>query len=60
MSSEAKRRIGLIQMRMSDDPNANLEKAIRRLREAAERGSEVICLPELFQTRYFCQTEDAA
>ena len=60
MSSEAKRRIGLIQMRMSDDPNANLEKAIRRLREAAERGAEVICLPELFQTRYFCQTEDAA
>jgi len=59
MSSESKRRIGLVQMRMGEDASANLEKAIRGLREAAERSAEIVCLPELFQTRYFCQTEDS-
>lgn len=60
MSEGSKRRIGLVQMRMGLDAADNLEKAIRGLREAAERGAEIVCLPELFQTRYFCQTEDAA
>ncbi len=60
MTSETHRRVGLVQMRMSADANANLEKAIRGLREAAERGAEIVCLPELFQTPYFCQTENAA
>ena len=30
------------------------------LRQAADRGAQIACLPELFRTQYFCQTEDAA
>jgi N-carbamoylputrescine amidase len=50
--------VGLIQMRCSDDPDENLRRACDFLREAAGRGAQVACLPELFRTRYFCQTED--
>ncbi|HEY7516327.1 MAG TPA: nitrilase-related carbon-nitrogen hydrolase, partial [Vicinamibacteria bacterium] len=52
--------VGLVQMGMSDDPAANLEKAVARLEEAAKKGAEVVCLPELFRSPYFCQREDAA
>jgi len=51
--------IGLIQMSCSGDSRANLKRAIALLREAASRGARVICLQELFRTRYFCQREDA-
>ncbi len=50
--------LGLVQMRMSADPADNLRRALAFIREAAGRGAQVICLPELFQSRYFCQTED--
>jgi N-carbamoylputrescine amidase len=50
--------VGLVQMSMSADPQANLEKAITRVREAAGRGATLICLPELFRTLYFGQRED--
>jgi len=50
----------LIQMSMDADPAANLEKAVRKIEEAAARGADVICLPELFKSRYFCQKEDSA
>jgi len=50
--------IGLIQMSMSSDPEANLDKAIKRIKEAASKGAQVICLPELFKSQYFCQKED--
>ncbi|MEO8634550.1 MAG: carbon-nitrogen hydrolase [Gemmatimonadales bacterium] len=52
--------LGLIQMRMSADPEENLTRAIARIRDAAGRGANVICLPELFRSPYFCQTEDHA
>ncbi len=45
-------------MRCSTDPQENLEKAIARVREAAGRGAQVICLQELFRSQYFCQSED--
>ncbi|MFZ1976747.1 MAG: carbon-nitrogen hydrolase [Bacteroidota bacterium] len=51
--------IGLIQMSVSNDIGANLKKAIDRIGEAAKKGSQVICLPELFRSQYFCQQEDA-
>ncbi|MBM4153973.1 MAG: carbon-nitrogen hydrolase [Lentisphaerae bacterium] len=51
-------RAALIQMAMSDDPAANLETAVVRLREAAAGGATVACLPELYRTPYFCQSED--
>jgi N-carbamoylputrescine amidase len=50
--------LGLVQMRMTADPEENLSRAINRVREAAKQGAQVICLPELFQSPYFCQTED--
>lgn len=50
-------RIALIQMRMETDPSVNIAYAEARIREAA-RHAQVICLPELFRTRYFCQQED--
>jgi N-carbamoylputrescine amidase len=53
-------RIGLVQMSMTSDPDRNLEHAIQRVQEAAAKGAQIICLPELFQTQYFCQREDAA
>ncbi|WP_263359365.1 carbon-nitrogen hydrolase [Acidicapsa ligni] len=53
-----KYKVGLIQMRMTPDPEANLESALKFVREAAQRGANVICLPELFQAQYFCQRED--
>ena len=42
------------------DPDANLDKAADRVREAAREGAEVVCLPELFRAQYFCQREDIA
>jgi N-carbamoylputrescine amidase len=50
--------LGLIQMRMTTSAGQNLATAVDRIREAASRGAQAICLPELFQTPYFCQTED--
>jgi N-carbamoylputrescine amidase len=51
-------KVGLIQMSMGPDPEANLQKAMTRVREAAALGANVICLPELFRAQYFCQRED--
>ncbi len=52
--------VGLIQMRCSTDPDDNLRRAIAMLRQAADRGVQIACLPELFRTQYFCQAEEAA
>ncbi len=51
--------VGLIQMQCSTDPDDNLGRACALLRQAADRGAQVACLPELFRTQYFCQVEDA-
>jgi N-carbamoylputrescine amidase len=52
--------VALVQMAMGPDPGGNLEKGIAAVRDAAGRGARVVCLPELFRSRYFCQTEDTA
>ncbi|HET6282589.1 MAG TPA: carbon-nitrogen hydrolase [Polyangia bacterium] len=52
--------LGLIQMRCSRDPDENVARAVACIREAARAGGQVICLPELFRTQYFCQTEEHA
>jgi N-carbamoylputrescine amidase len=52
--------VALVQMAVTADPGANLEKGVERVRQAAGRGALVVCLPELFRTRYFCQREDTA
>lgn len=51
--------LGLIQMRMSADVNANVQRACDMLEQAARMGVQVACLPELFRSPYFCQTEEA-
>jgi N-carbamoylputrescine amidase len=56
----SKFRIGLIQMACSKDPNENLAKAEWRIREAAGKGAQIVCVQELFRSQYFCQREDAA
>jgi N-carbamoylputrescine amidase len=53
-------RVGLVQMRCTPDPAANLHTAEERVREAARAGAQVICLPELFRSQYFPQREDHA
>ena len=50
--------IGLIQMACGDNTESNLQSAEEGIRKAAGEGAQIICLQELFQTSYFCQTED--
>jgi len=45
-------------MRCSEDPAENLARAIAGIEEAARRGAKVVCLQELFRSRYFCQAEE--
>jgi N-carbamoylputrescine amidase len=52
--------IGLVQMAMGESPEANFAHAIELVRAAAALGAKLVCLPELFRSRYFCQSEDAA
>jgi agmatine deiminase len=48
-------RVGLIQMAVGPDPNENLKKALSKVERVAQEGSQIICLPELYRTRYFPQ-----
>jgi N-carbamoylputrescine amidase len=59
-STAKKFAIGLVQMSCSPDPKANLAKAVAKVEEAARAGAQVVCLPELFRSQYFCQREDVA
>jgi len=58
MASTRKYNVGLVQMRMTAEPEANFASAVERIREAARMGANIVCLPELFRTQYFCQRED--
>ena len=52
--------VGLVQMHCTPDPDENLKRAAQFVRDAARQGAQVVCLPELFKTQYFCQREDSA
>lgn len=60
--AEAERtvRLGLVQMSCAPDPADNMERAVALIEQAAAAGAQIICLPELFRSRYFCQSEDHA
>ena len=58
MSKPRKYNVGLVQMSMGPDPEANFASAVRHIREAARLGAQIVCLPELFRAQYFCQRED--
>jgi N-carbamoylputrescine amidase len=51
-------KVGLVQMAMSPEPAENLDRAVARVKEARRAGADVVCLPELFRSQYFCQRED--
>jgi N-carbamoylputrescine amidase len=51
--------VGLVQMAMGVEVGDNLARAIAGARDAAKRGAKLVVLPELFRSRYFCQSEDA-
>ena len=51
--------IGLVQMGMGSDTEKNVEKAKRMVEEAADKGAQIVCLPELFRSQYFCQAQDS-
>jgi N-carbamoylputrescine amidase len=51
-------RVGLVQMRCAPRPRENLENALALIGQAARRDAAIVCLPELFRSRYFCQSED--
>jgi N-carbamoylputrescine amidase len=52
--------VALVQMRCDAQAEANLDKALARIRQAADAGAQIVCLPELFRSPYFCQRQDPA
>jgi N-carbamoylputrescine amidase len=50
-------KVGLVQMSCSADVNANKQKAIEKIKEAAKQGAQIICLQELYTSLYFCDVE---
>jgi len=51
--------VGLVQMSAGADIKLNLDKALAGIASAAKKGAQVVCLQELFRSRYFPQNEDA-
>ena len=51
-------KIGLIQMQCGTEPEKNFARATEFIRDAAKQGAQIVCLPELFRSQYFCQTEE--
>ena len=60
MENREKYKVGLVQMSMGEDLDDNLKKAVGFVREAAGLGAKIVCLPEMFRSQYFCQSEDHA
>jgi N-carbamoylputrescine amidase len=56
--SDRKSTVALVQMRCGAEPDKNFSRAIQLVRDAAKQGAAIVCLPELFRSQYFCQTED--
>jgi N-carbamoylputrescine amidase len=58
MPSPRQINVALVQMRCGAVPRANVDKALDRIADAAEKGADVVCLQELFASQYPCQSED--
>jgi N-carbamoylputrescine amidase len=50
--------VALLQMACGCDTDANVQRALGQIAAAAQQGADVVCLPELFATQYFCQSEN--
>jgi len=51
-------KIGLVQMSCTADKQANIQKAVELIKEAAGKGAQIVCLQELFASLYFCDVEN--
>lgn len=49
--------VGLVQEAISNDIASNVARAEERVREAAKRGAQIVCLQELFNAPYFCKSQ---
>jgi N-carbamoylputrescine amidase len=58
LSGMSKVKVGLVQMTCTANKQENLDKAIFKVREAAQKGAQIVCLQELFTSLYFCDVED--
>jgi N-carbamoylputrescine amidase len=58
MAKPERTKIALIQMRCGANPDENFARAVDFIRDAAKKDAQIVCLPELFRSQYFCQTED--
>ncbi len=58
MRQPNKFKVGILQLAFSKNPDENLKKAVKWIEKAADKGAQVVCLPELFRTQYFCQSEN--
>ena len=52
--------VGLVQMACGRDPQDNVARAFEGVRNAVDRGAQIVCLQELFAYQYFCQVEDSS
>ncbi|MCA6078905.1 carbon-nitrogen hydrolase [Fulvivirga sedimenti] len=50
--------IAVIQLNLNNTPENNLKKCLQWVRDAATQGAEVILIPELYSSHYFCQSEN--
>ena len=57
-SNSSSIRVAALQMTATENHRTNLDRTLSAIREAASQGAQLICLQELFLSRYFCQTED--
>jgi N-carbamoylputrescine amidase len=53
-------KLGLLQMRCAESAARNLKKALDSAEAAVCQGAQILCVPELFRSPYFCQSEDHA
>ncbi len=60
MATPKKFTVGLIQSAPGPDPEKNLKNAAMNIEKASDAGAHAVCLPELFRSQYFCQSEDTA
>ena len=58
MASPKTVKVSFVQMRCTANPEENLAAAVAGVREAASQGANIVCLPELFRSLYFCQSEE--
>ncbi len=58
MTSQRIVNVGIVQLRCGADADENMAQAVAGVREAAAQGAHLVCLPELFRSLYFCQSEE--